>query len=78
MWAIYLTNAMTSYWYLIAAAQVMANLPIAIVLAYLPRHFLWLTWVWIVCFVLGMFGLIVMHGLAFVGFYTSVRSSLPV
>lgn len=76
LWLIQLAGMMRSYWYLIVAAEVMIHLPIVVAIAYLPRRFRWVTWVWFASFVLSVFSPIVLYSLAFWGFWASVRPLL--
>lgn len=71
-WVFYLANTMASYWYLIVAAQVMINLLFAIALAYVPRRFRWLTWLWFGSYLLGMVLLFVLLVVATKNFIVNI------
>lgn len=40
------SNGFVNYWYLLAAAHVLIDAPIAIAVCYLPRRYQWVTWLW--------------------------------
>ncbi|PQO25531.1 hypothetical protein C5Y96_24655 [Blastopirellula marina] len=46
------SNGMVNYWYLLAAAHVLIDAPIAIAVCYLPQRYQWVTWLWFTSYLL--------------------------
>lgn len=46
------SNGFVNYWYLLAAAHVLIDAPIAIAVCYLPQRYQWVTWLWFTSYLL--------------------------